>query len=134
MYESFLTLHLFKGGLIVYANLLPADVLREIGMQPKYKGYAYVLFILQQTEAHPELMYNLSKGVYPMTMRRFCISRQNLERNIRFAIKRTWETGNKRAIRKIFGPYALQDRPSITEFITILTECMICKRTKVRRA
>ena len=40
----------------MYGTFVPADVLRELGMQPKYKGYAYLLFILQQTEAKPELM------------------------------------------------------------------------------
>ena len=118
----------------MYAKFLPADVLHEIGMQPKYKGYAYVLFLLQQTEPHPELMYNLSQGLYPLAMRHFQITRQNLERNIRFAIKRTWEVGNKAAIRRIFGAYAVQDAPSVAEFITILTECMLCKRTRARRA
>ena len=119
-----------KGGIYVYGTFVPADVLRELGMQPKYKGYAYLLFILQQTEAKPELMYSLSHELYPMVLAHFDIPKQNLERNIRFAIKRTWESGNKAAIRRLFGAYSVQDAPSVTEFITILTECMMCHRSK----
>ena len=114
----------------MYGTFVPADVLRELGMQPKYKGYAYLLFILQQTEAKPELMYSLSNELYPMVLAHFDIPKQNLERNIRFAIKRTWESGNKAAIRRLFGAYSVQDAPSVTEFITILTECMLCHRSK----
>lgn len=102
-------------------------------MLPKYKGYAYLLFMLVQTENSPEMMYDLSSGLYPMTMRHFLITRNNMERNIRFAISRTWQNGNHAAIRRIFGAYDMQDVPSVTEFITILTECMLCKRTRSRR-
>ncbi|MEA5059629.1 MAG: sporulation initiation factor Spo0A C-terminal domain-containing protein [Candidatus Pelethousia sp.] len=118
----------------MYDRIFPADVLHEIGMQPKYKGYAYLLFMLQQTERRPEMMYNLSHGLYMMTMRHFMITRNNMERNIRFAIRRTWEDGNQAAIRRIFGAYDMQDVPSVAEFLTILTECMLCKRTRARRA
>ena len=117
----------------MYDRIFPADVLREIGMLPKYKGYAYLLFILQQTEINPEMMYDLSQKLYPMTMRHFLITRNNMERNIRFAICRTWQSGNKAAIQRIFGAYELQDVPSIVDFITIITECMLCKRTRNRK-
>lgn len=117
----------------MYNKVYPADVLREVGMLPKYKGYAYLLFMLQQTENSPEMMYDLCRGLYPMTMRHFLITRNNMERNIRFAISRTWQHGNQTAIRRIFGAYDMQDVPSVTEFITILTECMLCKRTRIRK-
>ncbi len=117
----------------MYDRVFPADVLREVGMRPKYKGYAYALFMLQQTEIHPEMMYDLSNGLYPLTMRHFMITRNNMERNIRFAILRTWEEGNKPAIRRIFDAYDMHDVPSIAEFITILTECMLCNRTRSRK-
>lgn len=117
----------------MFDRVLPADVLHEIGMQPKYKGYAYLLFLLQQTEEHPEMMYDLSRGLYLVAMRHFMITRNNLERNMRFAIRRTWEDGNKAAIRRIFGAYDMHDVPTVAEAITILTECMLCKRNRGRK-
>lgn len=116
----------------MYNEVVSADALHEIGMRPKYKGYAYLLFMLQQTEKQPEMMYNLSHGLYPKTMEHFDISRNNMERNIRFVLQRTWEDGNKTAIRRIFGAYDMHHVPSVAEFITILTECILCNRTRNR--
>ena len=71
----------------------PALALRAIGMHPKYAGYGYSLAILRITHRHPEYIYRLPKMVYPRIMELFGCTRSALDRNIRFAIERTWENG-----------------------------------------
>lgn len=74
----------------------PALALRAIGMHPKYAGYGYSLAILRITHRHPEYIYRLPKMVYPRIMELFGCTRSALDRNIRFAIERTWENGTRR--------------------------------------
>ena len=113
-------------------NSLPADVLREIGMPPRYKGYAYLLFMLQQTQKDPDLVYNLCNGLYPLATAHFQVPGCNLERNIRFAINRTWEHGNQQNLSRLFAAYDIDRTPSISEFLAILTEAMLFNRTRSR--
>ena len=47
----------------------PALLLRDIGMHPRYKGYAYLLHILDVTNEQPELLYKMSSVVYPEIMK-----------------------------------------------------------------
>lgn len=77
----------------------PALALRAIGMHPKYAGYGYSLAILRITHRHPEYIYRLPKMVYPRIMELFGCTRSALDRNIRFAIERTWKTETKRCFR-----------------------------------
>ena len=106
-----------------------ANLLRTVGMHPKYKGYAYVLLMLQRTQIEPESMYNISSGLYPMVMEKYGVSRAAVERCVRFAIKRTWETGNVQRLEELFGDYETGCIPTNREFIAVMTECIICRRT-----
>ena len=93
-------------------------------MSPKYRGCAYLIFILHVTTEKPEYIYQLTTKIYPMVMKRFQAGKSSVERNIRFAIKRTWEDGNKDTILKIFGPKYAKWPPTNSEFISILTAQM----------
>ena len=92
----------------------PALALRAIGMHPKYAGYGYSLAILRITHRHPEYIYRLPKMVYPRIMELFGCTRSALDRNIRFAIERTWENGNQALLSKLFG-----------EFISVMTDFIL---------
>lgn len=105
-----------------------ADLLRRVGMHPKYKGYAYLLLMLQRTQTEPEAMYNISAALYPMVMQRYGVSRAAVERCVRFAIQRTWESGNADMLHELFGAYEMGYKPTISEFIAVMTECIMCHR------
>lgn len=107
-----------------------ADLLRKVGMHPKYKGYAYVLVMLQKTQVEPEAMYNISSVLYPLVMQRYGVSRAAVERCIRFAIQRTWESGNASILEELFGAYEMGCVPTTSEFIAVMTECIMCRRVK----
>ncbi len=108
----------------------PANVLRAIGMYPKYKGYAYVHYILALTQQRQEYLYHLTTQLYPRVAQRFDVTQASVERNIRFAIKRTWESGNKTELRRLFCVYDVKWIPTNSEFISVLTEVIINDRMK----
>jgi hypothetical protein len=93
-------------------------------MHPKYKGYAYVHHILSLTQQRPEYMYHLTTQLYPRVAQRFGVTQTSVERNIRFAIKRTWESGNKSELRRLFCVYDVKWIPTNSEFISVLTEAI----------
>ena len=98
-----------------------AKLLRSLGMLPKYRGYAYLLYIFKMTTEHPEYIYQLSKTVYPLVMENFKIGKTSVERNIRFAIKRAWESGDKDELDRWFGKRRDGWPPTNAEFISTLT-------------
>lgn len=103
----------------------PALALRAIGMHPKYAGYGYTLSILQITQRHPEYIYRLPKMVYPDTMQLYGCTRSALDRNIRFAIERTWENGNQALLTTLFGQLGATWVPTNTEFICVMTDFIL---------
>ena len=46
----------------MYEKRSAANMLRAVGMHPKYKGYAYVLCILEKTGMEPERLYGSAGG------------------------------------------------------------------------
>lgn len=103
----------------------PALALRAIGMHPKYAGYGYSLAILRITHRHPEYIYRLPKMVYPRIMELFGCTRSALDRNIRFAIERTWENGNQALLSKLFGAFGTNWTPTYIEFISVMTDFIL---------
>ena len=100
----------------------PAHALRAIGMHPKYAGYGYCLCILQLTQANPDYIYRLPQMVYPCVMERFGCTRSAMDRNIRFAVERTWENGNKDLLKSLFNAFGTSWTPTNTEFISVMTD------------
>ena len=107
-----------------YPNV-PASALRAIRMHPKYAGYGYGLAILRITYRHPEYVYRLPKLVYPQVMELFGCTRAALDRNLRFALERTWESGNQALLAQLFGSFGTNWTPSNTEFICVMTDFML---------
>lgn len=111
----------------MYSAKKAANVLRAVGMHPKYKGYAYMHYILMHTGPTGERVC-LSTIFYPMITKEFGVSVSAVERCLRFAIKRTWEAGNQETLQQIFGAYDTQYVPSVGEFVAVMAECMRCSR------
>ena len=103
----------------------PALALRAIGMHPKYTGYGYGIAILEITQKSPEQVYRLNRGVYPRIMEQFGCTRAALDRNLRFAIERTWENGNQAMLSRLFGSFGTNWIPTNTEFIRVMTDFIL---------
>ncbi len=105
--------------------LAPAMLLQKIGMHPRYKGYAYVYLILTIIEEHPEYLYNMRSFVYPRLTERYQCSQAGIERNIRFAVQRTFERGDRQMLTRLFRNNASEWPPTNTEFIAVLAQCLL---------
>lgn len=68
-----------------------------------------------------------------MVMQYYDVSIAGVERNIRFAINKTWEEGNQAAIHRYFGAYETGYAPTNSEFIAVLIECIQYDRVMHRR-
>lgn len=104
--------------------LAPTLMLRSIGMHPRYKGYAYVQFILSLILQRPEYLYNLRAAVYPRVIERFGCTQAGIERNIRFVVQKTFETGDPDKLEHIFGDRKCWP-PTNTEFIAVLAQSIL---------
>ena len=109
----------------MYEKRNAANMLRAVGMHPKYK--AYVLCILEKTGMEPERLYGSAGEMYRLVEEKFGIKRAAMERCIRFAIQRTWDTGNDK-LKELFGAYDVCCMPTITEFLAVMTEGLCCGR------
>ena len=112
----------------MYEKKNAANMLRAVGMHPKYKGYAYLLCILETTGSEPERLYRGAAEAYERVANKFGTRQGAVERCMRFAIRRTWENGNIKALRELFGAYDTNYVPTISEFMAVLTEGICCGR------
>ncbi len=103
----------------------PALALRAVGMHPKYVGYGYCLYIFQLTQENPDHVYRLPKAVYPLVMERFGCTRSAMDRSIRFAIERTWASGNRALLTRLFDVFGTGWAPTNTEFISVMTDFIL---------
>lgn len=65
------------------------------------------------------------KMVYPRIMELFGCTRSALDRNIRFAIERTWENGNQTLLSQLFGAFGTNWTPTNIEFISVMTDFIL---------
>lgn len=93
-----------------------------IGMDKKLKGYRYSLIAINEL-AKGDLWQDIS-AVYCFVGLSCNTKKENVERNIRYAIENTWEQGNIKEIDKIFG-YTVdkeKGKPTNREFIFMIAD------------
>ncbi|MBE7091603.1 MAG: hypothetical protein E7365_00270 [Clostridiales bacterium] len=104
-------------------------ILNEIGMCKKLKGYHYLLFVIDEIILGgfcPNI--NLT---YENVGKIFGTKKENIERNIRYAIENTWEQGNVNEIYNLFG-YTVdkeKGKPTNSEFIFLIADKIKLKKS-----
>ena len=63
--------------------------------------------------------------VYPKWSIQELCTRSALDRNIRFAIERTWENGNQALLSQLFGAFGTNWTPTNIEFISVMTDFIL---------
>ena len=101
-----------------------ADFLHAIGISPKYKGYAYILHILCLSANDISRTQNMSAQLYQSVCEHYQVTPMTVERNLRFAIKRTWESDPYLKMRRLFASYGIYFVPTNREFICVLADCI----------
>lgn len=97
-------------------------ILDLIGMDKSLKGYKYSLLAINEI-ANGSLWQD-TNVVYENVGKRCNTKKENVERNIRYAIETTWEQGNIKQIDRIFG-YTVdkeKGKPTNREFIFMIAD------------
>ena len=103
---------------------LAAETLRSVGVSPKYKGYVYALYMLCLSLDDFTCVHNMAARLYRATCEKYGANPRAVERNIRFAIRRAWESDSTGVMHRLFQSYGVYDTPTNREFIAVLSDYM----------
>lgn len=111
----------------MYEKRSAANMLRAVGMHPKYKGYAYVLCILEKTGMEPERLYGSAGEMYRLVEEKFGIKAGG--HGALYTLCHTAHVGygQRQAQRAVWRVRCMR-MPTITEFLAVMTEGLCCGR------
>ena len=89
-----------------------------LGITPNYVGFRQTSSAVGLVQQEPELLFLVTKRVYPSVAKQFGTSWKAVERNIRSVISIAWER-NPDLLREMAG-YHLDAKPTASQFIAIL--------------
>ncbi len=99
----------------------------SIGIPPHIKGYSYLREGIKMAVGDPQIINNVTKGLYPVIGEKFSTSASKVERAIRHAIEVAWNRGRVDAVNAIFGArvYIGSEKPTNSEFIALVADKLI---------
>lgn len=107
------------------------DLLTELGTPAHIKGHPYLVTGLLLVYKDPDLIHNITKGLYADIAKDHDTTKSRVERAIRHAIEVTWDRGGLDTLSKYFG-HTIQlakGKPTNSEFVAQLYH-VIRKRVK----
>ncbi|WP_203332991.1 sporulation transcription factor Spo0A [Planococcus beigongshangi] len=99
-------------------------VVKEIGIPPHINGYIYLKEAVNLVLEDPNIIYKITKSLYPGIAAKFDTTATRVERSIRHAIELVWNRVDIKVIAQTFG-YSeeyLKNRPANSEFIAMMYE------------
>lgn len=69
------------------------DLLRSMGLNRTYKGYKYLIYVLELARQEPERLDLVTKRVYPDVARAFGVSTSSVDSALRTTAKVCWRRG-----------------------------------------
>lgn len=117
---------LFRRTLATNDNGLPAKLSRfftKIGLSRTLKGYAYLVEASRLVAVAPELLGNLTKGLYPLVGDKFGVSGSVVERCIRNAVDSVISKGKFCEVANSLygGNFGKYEKPTNGEFISFIS-------------
>lgn len=97
------------------------DALRYAGIGPQYRGYRYLALAVGLVMKYGWDDIQITKTVYPEIAERYNTAWRSVERDIRTAIQRAWESGGQEIMGRIIGRQ-LEQRPTNRQFICAMAE------------
>lgn len=97
-------------------------LLHELRVPTNFQGHAFVREAVLILYKNSGFQGSFTKDLYPAIAERFNTNWQCVERNIRHAIQHTWSNGNRDELRRIFPSHSTTRLPTVSLFITGLTE------------
>ena len=100
------------------------NLLIEIGIPTSMKGYGYLKKAIMFCLEDPRMQKNLVDGLYSIIAKEYGSSWQNVERNMRTAVKEAFKKGNKEKLEEIFQNtcYSNKGRPTNSKFLAGIVE------------
>ena len=100
------------------------DIIVEIGVPAHVKGYCYLRTAIMLTAQRPDLIYAMTKELYPAVGDIYDTTSQRVERAIRHAIELAWDNGDMDILSNYFS-YRIRkstDKPTNSEFIATISD------------
>ena len=97
-------------------------LLKEMGVPVNIKGYRYICNAVVCLSKEKEM--KISLGLYPKVAKEFGTTGSRVERAIRHAVERTFETGSYEVLDEIFGETVRNNKGKVTnsEFLYTCVE------------
>lgn len=110
-----------------------SNTLIKLGITPKNKGFSFIRDALKITIKDKSALASLSKIIYPEIAEKYSTTVSNVERLIRFTIKRAWEGDKSKDFHFLFGSEGGKNtnRPTNLQFIAYLTERLILENNEL---
>lgn len=91
----------------------------QLGIPSNIRGYNYIKTAIILAYNDPELVQNITKGLYPSVAKIYETTSSRVERAIRHALETTWKNGNMELINRVFGHSvsASKGKPTNSAFI-----------------
>ena len=105
------------------------ELFQRLGITANYEGYWYLLRAIQAIPMDGSVMFRIAKDLYPAIAKEYQTTRLNVEHNIRTAIDRCWEKGNRELLCEICY---FTKRPTNLEFITMIASYLYRKSQNLR--
>ena len=106
------------------------DIIKEIGVPAHVKGYCYLRTAIMLTSRRPDLIYAMTKELYPAVGDIYDTMAQRVERAIRHAIELAWDNGDMN-ILSVYFSYRIRkstDKPTNSEFIATISDIVRLER------
>lgn len=100
-----------------------SEFFTKVGLFPNLNGYAYLVEAIKYVNSMPELLRNLTKGLYPLVGKTFGVSGSVVERGIRNAVESMMSKGKfcETANGLYGGNFGKYEKPTNGEFISFLS-------------
>ena len=102
------------------------DAILELGTPDSILGHEYILYSLELAIENPNMLYNITRVLYPKVAEKFNTTSARVERAIRHAIECTWVRADADVIKKYFGNTisCQKGKPTNSEFLARMANAL----------
>ena len=104
------------------------QILNHLGITSNYIGFRQTLYAVSLVQQEPNLLFLVTKELYPAVAKEYGTTWKAVERNIRSVISMAWAR-NPDLLRSLAG-YDMDAKPKAAQFIAILVDSERRQRNK----
>ena len=104
-----------------------SSILKKLGISPDKNGFHYLRKAIYECYNNPDLMSNITKGIYPLVSESFNKKESCVERSIRSAIETGWDRGNFEYSTELFSNCVdfYKSKPTNGEFVAVIVDKLL---------